>query len=117
MDSTEHYGYTNQGFGVSLLSIFPVNSGGAEVVTDDNPNGGRLTFSSPPGAVTEVYTIFQSPITVAGIGCPSSASLYVAIALGAVAYFMMSRRFARRSMTLTQAQQRGRRGAEGSPNI
>jgi hypothetical protein len=96
MDSTEHYGYANQGFGVSLLSVFPVNSGGAEVVTDDNPNGGRLTFSRSPGAVTEVYTIFQSPITVGGSECPSLASLCVAIALGAVAYFVMSRRFARR---------------------
>ncbi len=39
--------------------------------------------------------ICQKPITVAGIGVPEFGSLYVAIALGAVVYFMLSRRFAR----------------------
>jgi hypothetical protein len=39
--------------------------------------------------------ICQTPVTVAGIGVPQFGSLYVAIALGAVAYFLMSRRFAR----------------------
>jgi hypothetical protein len=101
LDSTEHYGYTNQNI-VTLISVFPVNSGGSEVVTGDNPNGWRLVFSSAPGAVTEVYIICQSPITVAGVGVPEFGSLYVAIALGAVVYFMLSRRFGRRPATLLQ---------------
>jgi hypothetical protein len=42
------------------------------------------------------YVICQTPITVAGIGVPEFGSLYVAIALGAVLYFMLSRHFARR---------------------
>jgi hypothetical protein len=101
LDSTEHYGYTNQNI-VTLLSVFPVNSGGSEVVTGDNPNGWRLIFSSAPGAVTEVYIICQSPITVAGVGVPEFGSLYAAIALGAVAYFMLSRRFGRKTVTPLQ---------------
>jgi hypothetical protein len=40
--------------------------------------------------------ICQTPLTVAGIGVPEFGSLYVAIALGAVVYFVMSRRLARR---------------------
>ena len=43
-----------------------------------------------------VYAVCQTPVTVAGVGVPEFGSLYVAIALGAVAYFMLSRRFARR---------------------
>jgi hypothetical protein len=61
-----------------------------------------LIFNSAPGAVTEVYIICQSPITVAGVGVPEFGSLYVAIALGAVVYFMLSRRFGRRPATLLQ---------------
>jgi hypothetical protein len=39
--------------------------------------------------------VCQTPITVAGIGVPEFGSLYMAIALGAVAYFLMARRLAR----------------------
>jgi hypothetical protein len=45
----------------------------------------------------QLEIICQSAVTLpAGIGVPEFGSLYVAIALGAVVYFMMSRRFARR---------------------
>jgi hypothetical protein len=44
----------------------------------------------------QTYVVCQTPITVAGIGVPEFGSLYVAIALGAVLYFMLSRRFTRR---------------------
>jgi len=40
--------------------------------------------------------ICQTPINVAGIGVPQFGSLYVAIALGAVLYFLLSKRFAGR---------------------
>jgi hypothetical protein len=43
-----------------------------------------------------VDVVCQTPIAaVAGVSVPQFGSLYVAIALGAVAYFMLSRRFAR----------------------
>ena len=40
--------------------------------------------------------VCQTPIIVAGIGVPQFGSLYVAIALGALVYFMLSRRYVRR---------------------
>jgi hypothetical protein len=42
-----------------------------------------------------VWAMCQKPITVAGIGVPEFGSLYVAIALGAVLYFLLSKRFTR----------------------
>jgi len=36
------------------------------------------------------------PITVAGIGVPEFGSLYIAIALGAVLYFLLARRYSGR---------------------
>jgi len=55
-------------------------------------------FNSSPTAteVAFVQAVCQSPITVAGIGVPEFGSLYVAIALGAVLYFLLSKRFTRR---------------------
>jgi hypothetical protein len=50
-----------------------------------------------------VYVICQIPTTVAGIGVPQFGSLYVAIVLGAVAYFMLSRRFTGRRTITTRA--------------
>jgi hypothetical protein len=44
----------------------------------------------------DAYVVCQTPITVAGIGVPQFGSFYIAIALGAVVYFMLSRRYARR---------------------
>ena len=43
----------------------------------------------------QVWVVCQTPVTVAGIGVPQFGSLYIAIALGAVAYFLLSRRFPR----------------------
>jgi len=48
------------------------------------------------------WLVCQTPIKVAGIGVPQFESLYIAIALGAVAYFLLSRRFAGRSATSAQ---------------
>jgi hypothetical protein len=50
-----------------------------------------------------VYVICQTPITVAGIGVPQFGSLYVAIALGALVYFMLSRRFSRKTNHIAPA--------------
>jgi hypothetical protein len=38
--------------------------------------------------------VCQTPVTVAGVSVPEFGSLYVAIALGAVLYFLLARRFA-----------------------
>jgi hypothetical protein len=43
-----------------------------------------------------VFAVCQTPIVVAGVTVPQFGSLYFAIALGAVAYFMLSRRFGRK---------------------
>jgi hypothetical protein len=51
----------------------------------------------------QAQVICQTPITVAGIGVPKFGSLYVAIALGAVAYFLLSRRFMARPTPPAQA--------------
>jgi len=49
------------------------------------------TFNIDANAVA----VCQTPITVAGIGVPEFGSLYVAIALGALLYFALSRKFSR----------------------
>jgi hypothetical protein len=64
-----------------------------EVVSVD---GTQLSFG------IDVYVVCQPPITVAGIGVPEFGSLYVAIALGAIIYFMMARRFAGRPTVSAQ---------------
>jgi hypothetical protein len=51
------------------------------------------------GSAAGAQVVCQTPIVVAGIGVPQFGSLYVAIALGAVVYFMLSRRFARKPTT------------------
>jgi hypothetical protein len=53
---------------------------------------------------TTAQVTCQSPITVAGIGVPQFGSLYVAIALGAVFYFILSRRYAGRPTISTQVE-------------
>jgi len=74
----------------------PTNSAGSPVSTNEVPNGWRISVISGAPEKISFAVICQSPVTVAGIGVPQFGSLYVAIALGAVVYFMLSRRFARR---------------------
>lgn len=50
-----------------------------------------------------VWVVCQTPISVAGIGVPQFGSLYVAVALGAIIYFMMARRFAGRPVISPQS--------------
>jgi len=66
----------------------------------------KVTAENTDGGISQqlvVVAVCQAPITVGGIGVPEFGSLYVAIALGAVVYFMLSRRFARRPTILTPA--------------
>jgi hypothetical protein len=65
----------------------------------DVPNGWQVTVQNTYSTAVQMQLeiICQSAVTLpAGIGVPEFGSFYVAIALGAVVYFMMSRRFARR---------------------
>jgi len=93
-DSALHYGSGTPG-DAPLNRAFALNSGGNNAVTGENPNGWFIELRNTLNAFlgTNAYIICQSPITVAGIGVPEFGSLYVAIALGAVIYFMLSRRF------------------------
>lgn len=99
---------TGGGAGTDLdtTSVAPTFSGptsGGSVAFSGQPNGWVASFNYPNPAGTffaggqlTVFVVCQTPITVAGIGVPEFGSLYVAIALGAVLYFMLSRQFARR---------------------
>jgi hypothetical protein len=51
----------------------------------------------------QVWVVCQTPITVAGIGVPQFGSLYAAVALGAFAYFVLSRRYASRRTSTSLA--------------
>jgi len=53
--------------------------------------------------VLKAWAECQTPITVAGVTAPEFGSLYIAIALGAVAYFVLSRRLAGRPTISTQS--------------
>jgi hypothetical protein len=71
---------------------------------DGAPNGWYIdgTVSLVSGTFL-VFVVCQTPITVAGVTVPEFGQLYVAIALGAVAYFMLSRRFTRRPTMSAEA--------------
>jgi len=96
-DSALHYGSGAPG-PAPLNRAWALNTVGDAAVTGENPNGWFIELRSTVNAdlFTNAYIICQSPITVAGIGVPEFGSLYVAIALGAVVYFMLSKRFNRR---------------------
>jgi len=80
---------------VSVYSIDTLNSAGRSAHPGDTPNGWFIALHNlQTYQVTDYIEIFcQSPVTVAGIGVPQFGSLYVAIALGAVAYFLLARRY------------------------
>src|SRR6266480_3122173 len=63
---------------------------GASFITSGTPHGMVVEVFNPDNTFAISFTagaVCQTPITVAGIGVPEFGSLYVAIALGAVAYF------------------------------
>jgi hypothetical protein len=85
------------------LSSFPTLAG--NVAAAGTVPDGWMVYTENPTSSATALTVFAdclAPITVAGIGVPEFGSLYVAIALGAVAYFMLSRRFARRPTVSAQ---------------
>ncbi len=78
---------------VPLFEVVPLDSGGGVANTGETPNGWIFALHNAVsfGVTTEVDIYCQSPVTVAGIGVPEFGSLYAAIALGAVVFFLMSR--------------------------
>ena len=84
------------------VSQMPINGGGNPVASGDQPNGWSVTFEIG-GFPERLIVICQTPVTVAGLGVPEFGSLYAVLALGAVAYFMLSRRLTRRQTLSAQA--------------
>jgi hypothetical protein len=70
-------------------------------ITNGQPNAWGAVVGL--GSEHEVQVVCQTPVTVAGIGVPEFGSLYVAIALGAVVYFMLARHFTKRPAISVQA--------------
>jgi hypothetical protein len=63
------------------------------------PSLWKVTAHNIDGGISQqlvIVAVCQTPISVAGIGVPEFGSLYVAIALGAVVYFMLSKRLNRK---------------------
>jgi hypothetical protein len=103
-DFTQHYSVSNpEQFPVN--NVFTINSAGIKTNTGDNPNGWFIVvhnLTTGSAFTIQAEIICQSPLTlVAGIGVPEFGSLYVAIALGALVYFMLARHFARRPSTVS----------------
>jgi hypothetical protein len=75
---------------------YPTGVGSFPNPPDSTPTGWFVLATGLAGApyVSYVYVVCQTPITVAGIGVPQFGSLYIAIALGAVVYFLLVRRYA-----------------------
>jgi hypothetical protein len=97
-DYTQHYSVGSNDLNPVTTYAAILNSNGDFAGTGDIPNGWYIHIYNNNGfTITFMLQIIcQSPITVAGIGVPEFGSLYVAIALGAVIYFMMASRFAGR---------------------
>jgi hypothetical protein len=92
-------GYDHLGDGLLVVTnITPAGPPDWTNVFSGSPAGFSFSVTNhgPYTNSVDFYAICQTPITVAGVGVPEFGSLYVAIALGAVVYFMLSRRFARR---------------------
>jgi hypothetical protein len=97
---------TGGGFTMDRVPGLSITDSGSTYASDlSHLTGWHVGAYNPLGfdVALAAITICQAPITVAGIGVPQFGSLYVAIALGAVVYFMLSRRFAGRPTISTQA--------------
>jgi hypothetical protein len=103
-DFALHYGHQHVEI-ISVYGAYPMRSAVFAANTGDIPNGWSVALHNTQAFPISdyVYILCQSPVTVAGIGVPQFGSLYVAIALGAVAYFMLSKRFTKRPDVLRQA--------------
>jgi hypothetical protein len=106
-DYTQHFTiYPDNPTDVHTRGSYLLTSTGATAGTGDNPNGWIIdvinSYSGDLDATVQI--VCQSPVTVsiAGIGVPEFGSLYAAIALGAIAYFVLARRYGSSKMTATR---------------
>jgi hypothetical protein len=95
-------GYDHMGDGLLVVTnITPVGPPLWTNAFSGSPGGFSYSVASHEPIATDTidfYAICQTPITVGGVGVPEFGSLYVAIALGALVYFMLSKRYARRPL-------------------
>jgi len=72
----------------------------SNIINGPNPAGWYLQVynSDNRDDTANAQVICQTPVTVAGIGVPEFGSFYVAIALGAILYFILSRRTTKRPL-------------------
>jgi len=89
--------------GVGLSGNDVTGNGGAGAGSV-NLNGWGVEVNNHRSSSETLHAIAmcQTPITVAGVTVPEFGSLYVAIALGAVVYFLLSRRLAGSRVIPTQ---------------
>jgi hypothetical protein len=62
---------------------------------DSPPTNWHVALYNPDSSskLFGAFVVCQTPITVAGVSVPEFGQLYIAIALGALIYFVMARRF------------------------
>jgi hypothetical protein len=76
-----------------MYGSFPT-VGGSDASGGQTPDGWAFEATNPSdvsGATFDIWVVCQTPITVAGIGVPEFGQLYVAIALGALVFYLMGR--------------------------
>lgn len=87
-------GYGQIGAASSVEDFLPTPS-----VSGDEPTGYYLQVSTTGTFSFSVWAICQTPIAVAGIGVPEFGQLYIAIALGALVFYLMGRYMSRNKVT------------------
>jgi hypothetical protein len=77
-----------------VASSYPTVAG-APATAGQTPNGWAFDLENPTAITTtfSLWVVCQTPITVAGVGVPEFGSLYAAIAVGAIVYFLVARRY------------------------
>jgi|SRR6267378_5716875 len=96
---------TGGGFALSVTDEVIIFST-SNILNGPNPTAWIVSVANHDQLFANTFSvtvICQTPITVAGISVPQFGSLYVAIALGAVSYFMLARRLAGRPTISTQS--------------
>jgi hypothetical protein len=89
-------GYDHLGNKLTVQSLEPIDASGTNIFSG-TPAGFQFGIGSTETVATDemnIYVICQTPLTVAGVTVPEFGSLYIAIALGAIVYFALSRQYA-----------------------
>ena len=75
-----------------VASSYPT-VGGSPAPAGQTPNGWAFDLENPTSVTTtfSLWVVCQTPITIAGLGVPEFGQLYIAIALGAIVFFLLAR--------------------------